>query len=58
VQLTKKEGQNDILMIGGIGIFLSSSHEEAENSVIDGAATEEQSQLMMNVEEKELVQMV
>jgi hypothetical protein len=43
-------------MIGGIGIFLPSAQEEAENSVADGATTEEQSQLMMTVEEEELEQ--
>jgi hypothetical protein len=47
VQLTE-EDQNDILMIGGIGIFLPFAQEEAENCVADDATTtiEEQSQLV------------
>jgi hypothetical protein len=40
VQLTEGvKDQNDILMIGGIGIFLPSAHEEAENSVADDTTT-------------------
>jgi hypothetical protein len=38
VQLTEvKEHQDDILMIGGIQLFLPSAQEEAENSVVNGA---------------------
>jgi hypothetical protein len=58
MQLTEEEDQDDILMIGGISIFLPFSQEEAENCIADAATTEEQSQLMMTVEEEELVQMV
>ena len=48
VQLTEvKEHQGDILMIGGIRLFLPSSHEEAENSVVHAATAGERSQLMM-----------
>jgi hypothetical protein len=54
VQLTEEEeDHNGILMIGGIGVFLPSAHEEAENSVADNAATaEKQSQLIMTVKEE------
>jgi hypothetical protein len=41
VQLTEEEDQNDILMIGGISIFLPFAQEEAENCVADGATTEQ-----------------
>jgi hypothetical protein len=33
VQLTGEEDQDDLLMIGGIGIFLPCAQEEAENCV-------------------------
>jgi hypothetical protein len=39
VQLTKEEDRDNIMMIGGIGVFLSFSEEEAEVCVADGAAT-------------------
>jgi hypothetical protein len=39
VQLTEEEDQNDILMIGGIGVFLPCAQEEAEICVADGVAT-------------------
>jgi hypothetical protein len=55
MQLTEEEDQNDILMIGGIGVFLPCAQEEAEMGVADGA-TAEQSQLTMTVEEEELEQ--
>jgi hypothetical protein len=60
VQLIEvKEHQDDILMIGGIQLFLPSAQEEAKISVINVATAEEQSQLEMTVEkEKKLVQMV
>jgi hypothetical protein len=46
VQLTEREeDQDDILMIGGIGVFLPCAQEEAEICVADGATAEEQSQL-------------
>jgi hypothetical protein len=51
----EEEHQDDILMIGGIEIFLPFAQEEAENSVVH-AATAEQSQLEMTVEEEELEQ--
>jgi hypothetical protein len=48
VQLTEvKEHQGDILMIGGIRLFLPSAQEEAENSVVHAATAGERSQLMM-----------
>jgi hypothetical protein len=44
VQLTEEEDMRNLLMIGGIGIFLPFSHEEAEVCVADSAAiAEEQS---------------
>jgi DNA topoisomerase VI subunit B len=53
VQLTEEEDQDDILMIGGISIFLPFAQEEAENCVADDTTTtEEQSQLMMTVKRK------
>jgi hypothetical protein len=55
MQLTVEEHQNDLLMIGGIELFLPSTQEEVENSVVH-AATVEQSQLEMTVEEEELEQ--
>jgi hypothetical protein len=55
VQLKKEEeNQDDILMIGGIGIFIPCAQEEAEIGVTDDATTK-QSQLMMTVK-KELEQ--
>jgi hypothetical protein len=42
VQLTKEEDLRDLLMIGGIQIFLPLSQEEAEVCVADGAATAEE----------------
>jgi hypothetical protein len=51
VQLTEVKDQDDILMIGGIGIFLPCAQEEAEICVADGA-TAEQSQLTMTVKRK------
>jgi hypothetical protein len=54
VQLTTGDLEGQI-MIGGVSIFLPSAKEEAENSVVQ-AATTEQSQLEMTVEEEELEQ--
>jgi hypothetical protein len=51
----EEEHQDDILMIGGIEIFLSFAQEEAENSAVH-AATAKQPQLEMTVEEEELEQ--
>jgi hypothetical protein len=46
VQMTKEEkDQDDLLMIGGIEIFLPFAQEEAEFSFVDAAMPEEQSQL-------------
>jgi hypothetical protein len=56
VQLTEEEDQDDLLMIGGIGVFLPCAQEEAEICVADGATAEEQSQLTMTVKEEELEQ--
>jgi hypothetical protein len=53
VQLTK-EDQDNILMIGGIGVFLPFSQGEAEVCVVgDVVIAEEQSQLTMTVTEEE-----
>jgi hypothetical protein len=44
VQLTEEvKDQNDLLMIGGIGIFLPSAQEEAKNCVADDATTADNS---------------
>jgi hypothetical protein len=52
MQLTE-EDQNDTLMIGGIGIFLPSAQEEAENSIADDTTTTgEQSAMTVRKEEK------
>jgi hypothetical protein len=51
VQLTEVKDQDDILMIGEIGIFLPCAPEEAEICVADGA-TAEHSQLTMTVKRK------
>jgi hypothetical protein len=56
MQLTEEEHQNDILMIGGISIFLPCAQEEAENCIAGAATAEEQSQLEMTVKEEELEQ--
>ena len=45
-------------MIGGIPIFLPSAQEEAEISIVDGATTGEQSQLMMTIKEEEELEQV
>jgi hypothetical protein len=52
VHLTEVKDQDDILMIGGIGVFLPCAQEEAEICVAD-AATAEQSQLTMTVRKEE-----
>jgi hypothetical protein len=51
MQLTEVKDQDDLLMIGGIGIFLPCAQEEAEICVADGA-TAEQSQLTMTIKEE------
>jgi hypothetical protein len=51
VQLTEEKDQDDLLMIGGIGIFLPCAQEEEKMGVADGATTE-QSQLTMTVREE------
>jgi hypothetical protein len=53
MQLTEKE--EDLLMIGGIQIFLPFSQEEAEICVV-GAAIAEEGQLAETVREEELEQ--
>jgi hypothetical protein len=57
MQLTEEEHQNDLLMIGGIELFLPSAQEEAENSVVH-AATAEQSQLEMTVRKERKLEQV
>jgi hypothetical protein len=52
VQLTEEEDMRDLLMIGGIGVFLPFSQEEAEVCVADGAATTEQSAVTVREEEE------
>jgi hypothetical protein len=52
MQLTEEvKDRDDILMIGGIGIFLPCAEEEVEICVADGETTE-QSQLTMTVKEE------
>jgi hypothetical protein len=41
VQLTEVKDQDDLLMIGGIGMFLPCAQEEEKIHVVDGATTEE-----------------
>jgi hypothetical protein len=41
MQLTEVKDQDDLLMIGGIGIFLPCAQEDAEKCVTDDAATEQ-----------------
>jgi hypothetical protein len=53
VQLTKEEDLRDLLMIGGIGIFLPLSLEEAEVCIADAATAEEQSAVTIRKEELE-----
>ena len=53
VQLTKEEDLRDLLMIGGIGIFLPLSLEEAEVCIADAETTEEQSAMTIRKEELE-----
>jgi hypothetical protein len=38
VQLTKEEDQDNIMMIGGVGVFLPLAQEESEICVADGGA--------------------
>jgi hypothetical protein len=53
VQLTGEEDQDNILMIGGIGVSLPFSQEEAEFCVADGAETvEEQSAVTVRRKEE------
>ena len=54
MQLTEKEDQNDILMIGGIKLFLPFAQEEAEGSVADDTTTAGEQSAMTIREEKEL----
>jgi len=49
VQMTEGGDQDDILMIGGIELFLPCAQEEAESCVAGEATAEEQSQLEMTV---------
>jgi hypothetical protein len=53
VQLTKEEDLRDLLMIGGIGVFLPLSLEEAEVCIADAATAEEQSAVTIRKEELE-----
>jgi hypothetical protein len=53
VQLTKEEDLRDLLMIGGIGIFLPLSLEEAEVCIADATTAEEQSAVTIRKEELE-----
>jgi hypothetical protein len=55
MQLTEQEELRDILMIGGIGIFLPFSQEEAEIYVAGGAATIEEQSVETVKEELEQV---
>jgi hypothetical protein len=53
VQLTEEEDLRNLLMIGGIEIFLPLAQEEAEICVADAATTEEQSAETVREEELE-----
>jgi hypothetical protein len=55
-QLTEKEYRRNILMIGGIEIFLPHSPEEAKICVADEAATTRERQPAMTIREEELEQ--
>jgi hypothetical protein len=46
MQLTEEEELRDIMMIGGIGVFLPFSQEEAEICVADGAAAEQSAEIV------------
>jgi hypothetical protein len=57
VQLTEVEDQDDLLMIGGIGIFLPCAQEEAENCVADDTTTAgEQSVVTVMTDKRKLEQ--
>jgi hypothetical protein len=57
MQLTERRKIRMIFWwLGEFQVFLPFAQEEAENSVVDGATTKEQSQLEMTVEEEELEQ--
>jgi ethanolamine utilization protein EutP (predicted NTPase) len=49
VHLTEVKDQDDLLMIGGIGIFLPSSQEEAEKCVANDAAIEIEEQSLVTI---------
>jgi hypothetical protein len=53
MQLTKEEDQDNILMIGGIGVFLPLSQEETKIWVADATTTEKQSTETVREEELE-----
>jgi hypothetical protein len=55
VQLTEDEYQNDILMIGGISIFLPFAPEEAENYIADAAISEEHSTVTVKQKLEQMV---
>jgi len=48
----REDNLRSLMMIGGIGIFLSFSREEAEICVVDAATTEEQSAVTVREEEE------
>jgi hypothetical protein len=52
VQLTEEEDLRDLLMIGGIQVFLPFAQEEAEFCIADAATVEEQSVVTVREEEK------
>jgi hypothetical protein len=54
MQLTEEEDQNDILMIGGISIFLPFAQRRQKIVLQMVQTTEEQSQLMMTVKEERI----
>jgi hypothetical protein len=56
MQLTEEEDQDDLLMIGGIGVFLPCAQEEAKICVADGATAEQSPLTMTGKEEEELEQ--
>jgi hypothetical protein len=55
VHMTEDEDKKDILMIGGISIFLPFSPEEEKNCITDAAISEEQSVVTVKQELEQMV---
>jgi hypothetical protein len=56
MQLTEEEDMRDLLMIGGIEVFLPLAQEEAKIYVADGAATAAEQSVVTVRKEEELEQ--